>query len=84
MGAPVAAVLLYAVSRHSEHRRAQNTLAQLQSQEPEAVKLLSQHCACPWMAVEYLEWNGSVHTFRFHNFSYAEAFSAANATKVPG
>jgi len=42
-------------------------------------KMLRPGCPPSGLAVAYEVWHGTVHTFRFANWKFAEAFSDANA-----
>jgi len=44
--------------------------------------LLSSSCACPTLAADFVEWDGTVYTFDFKSTSYARAFVELNREKV--
>ena len=50
--------------------------------EKQARELMKSTCAVSGAAVRYDGWQGTVHTFKFENSTFAEAFSTANAKKV--
>jgi hypothetical protein len=49
-----------------------------------ARRQMKRTCSTPAIAVGYLGWYHTVHSFRFNNASFAQAFAASNPGKIVG
>jgi hypothetical protein len=66
-----------------ENRRLESKLRRrILSLERECSTLSPPTCKVYAPAVEYSGWEGTVHSFVFHNFEYARRFKVLNAEKI--